>query len=391
MHNKVLILSLYALILNAFFRPILGGAATLFGYIAIVFSLMYPLVNSSYGARIYIGKKNMVLFGVLVISFLSSISFLEFDDLMNLVISSASFFAFYWALSQEKTEKQVLFLQEITNANYILCAVLILYGYGPFAFKYSEVNIWGNKVFNMGLGNPNVVAVYVMFAMMLLLIHLVNSSRLICRIVDLVLLGMLLYLIVLLSSRTVVACLILLVIGYWISKMKSDNKLFRVIILTWPFLMILIILGLKNYGLALQVLGKALETGRSGIYNEAISEIQTTPIAYIFGQICKNRFANMHNGPLTILSNVGCVGLAICYSIWFKHLGRVYQVAQTSTQKIAMYAMYAFVIHASAESLSMIGTIPYAMMIIIVDRIALGHIVDKKDYKTSNAILIKEE
>jgi len=381
MQNKVLIISLYALILNAFFRPILSPVASLFGYMAIIFSLMYPIFNSYKDGKIIMEKKPWALFVVVIISFVTSVNLLVPDDALNLFISCASIIAFYWALSQEQTVKNPIYLHEIAKANYLLCGILILYGYGPFAFKYSEVNIWGNTVFDMGLGNPNVVSVYVMFAIMILLVHLVNSARVANRVLDLIILCLLLYLIILLSSRTVIACLFLLIFGYWISRKKKNDQLFRIILLTWPFIMICVILVLGESGVALRVLGKAIETGRAEIYIESISKIKSMPIAYVFGQLCNNRFSNMHNGPLTIVANVGFVGLVICYSLWYKHLGRLYQGARTPTQRIALYAMYAFVIHASAESLSMIGTIPYAMMIIIVDKIAKGEIVDKNHYE----------
>ena len=385
MHNKLLLISFYSLILNAFFRPLNSSIATIFGYVTIIASLLYPFFRFRKNGKLLMDKRLFAIICILVISMGTSIGQLSFEGIENQFIAIISFIAFYWTISSNQEDDNYLDVRRFCRANYFLCGVLLLFGYGPFSFKYMVVDTWGNSVFSMGLGNPNVVSVYVMFAIVLLLIHVVYQRRGLGKIIDFILVGLLFYLLILLSSRTVVACVLLLFLGYFIGRRSNKMQFLWVIALAWPVIMIIITLVIGGKSLTFQLLGKALDTGRYGMYSTALSDMKASPISFVFGEVFKYRFTNMHNAPLTIICNIGIVGF-ICYLIvWYRRIRFLNENCATTVQRIAFYAILAFIIQSSSESLSMIGTIPYAVMVIIIDKIAKGEI-DNSSYEKTESV-----
>ena len=73
-------------------------------------------------------------------------------------------------------------------------------------------NEWGVRVFNMGLGNPNAVSAYVMFSVAVLVMQLLSLQRLVRKIINAVLIVILIYIILMLSSRTVLVCTIAILV-----------------------------------------------------------------------------------------------------------------------------------------------------------------------------------
>ena len=300
----------------------------------------------------------------------------------SIVISILSFIAFYWSLSLDNKNGEIIDLHKICRINYLLCAVLLLFGYGPFSFKYTAVGAWGYKIFTMGLGNPNTVAVYVMFSMMILLVQIGTTAKKLQITINIILIGLLFYLLVLLSSRTVVACVIILLVVYLLAKRTKHIRIFWYFILACPILMIVIQQILGNSAIGITLLGKALETGRSDMFNTVISDIRHAPLSFVFGKVFRYKFENLHNAPLTIISNIGIVGLIIYLGIWFSKIKYLNDIGKTRAQMIALYSILAFIIQSSSESLLMIGTIPYAVMVIIIDKIAKGEIAEQSSLET---------
>lgn len=382
MQNTVLILAFCSMILNTFFRPLYGGVSVLFGYITIVLTLLYPILVSRRSGKIVMRRSTFALICVLIVSMATSLNDFSGTGIDSIVISILSFIALYWSLSLDDETAGIIDINMICKINYLLCIVLLLFGYGPFGFKYTEVGVWGYKIFTMGLGNPNTVAVYVMFAMMILLIQIGTFRRKIHIAINILLIGLLFYLLVLLSSRTVVACMIILLVEYIVAKRSKHVRIFWYFILACPILMIVIQLMLGNSAIGITLLGKALETGRSNMFKTLIAEIKQSPLSFVFGKVFRYQFENLHNAPLTIISNVGIVGLIIYLSIWFSKIKHLNDICNTRTQMIALYSILAFIIQSSSESLLMVGTIPYAVMVIIIDKVAKGEIADQSSLAT---------
>lgn len=376
MYDRLLIISLYSMVLNTFFRPLNSTIASIFGYFTIICTILYPILYSKENGKVRMGKAMFSLLFILLLSIVFSINYFSTVGFTNNLIAIVSFVTLYWSLTLYRENCTEIPLRKICRINYALCAVLLLYGYGPFSFKYTVVTVWGAQVFSMGLGNPNAVAVYVLFAIIILLAHMVSIKTLTVRVIDAIIVGLLLYLLVLLSSRTVVACALLLLIGYIISKKTQKIMYFWSFIIIWPIIMIFITLAVGEKNLTLLVLGKAIETGRYEMYRDTINNIIANPVAYIFGSVFRYNFLNMHNAPLTIISNVGFVGLVIYIGIWYQKIKRYAEEANNALSVIAVYALLAFVIQSSSESLLMIGTIPYATMVIVVDKMAKGEITN---------------
>jgi len=378
MHNRILMFSLYSLTLNAFFKPINSSISILFGYITILCAFLYPFLRFGLSKQLLIDKKMLWIIGILCISMLTSADDLSFEKFDNKIIALLSFIVFYWSLSTNQKDSRLLCIQVVCKANYALCAVLLLFGYGPFSFKYTPYGPSGVKVFTLGLGNPNAVSAYVMFAIILLLAHIVCQKKLAVRVFDTIIVGLLFNLLLRLSSRTIVACVLLLLIGYLVGRKKNKMHMFWGIALAFPFAMIAITFILAESNLSIRVLGKALATGRAGMFLSTISDIKSAPFSFVFGQFFKYYFGNMHNGPLSIICTLGLVGLIIYLLIWYKKLKYLSDNCCTTIQRIAFYAMLAFLIQSSSEALFMVGTVPYSIMVIVVDKIAKGEIVADK-------------
>lgn len=377
MHNKILLMAFYSMILNALFRPLNGQLTIMFGYITILLSLLYPFVAAHKSGKLLIDKRTSFLIVVLIISMIFSLGDMGSIGANNIAISIISFIAFYWSLSINGRKEQSVYIQDICKANYFLCIVLLVFGYGPFSFKYTEVGVWGYKIFTMGLGNPNTVSVYVMFSMMLLLIKIGVTKSRIQTYVNIVLIALLFYLLILLSSRTVVACVILLFVEYIVAKRSNHIKYYWFFILACPILMIVIQQLLGNSTIGITLLGKALETGRSNMFSSVISDIKNNPMAFVFGKVFSYQFENLHNAPLTIVANLGFIGLAVYLTIWYRKIKYYNEICSNRIQMIALYSILAFIIQSSSEALLMVGSIPYGLMVIIIDKIAKGEIRDK--------------
>lgn len=383
MKNRILLFAFYSMILNALFRPLNGQLTIVFGYITILLSLIYPFVAAHNSGMLLIDKRTLLLVIVLIISMISSLGSIGTIGTDNAVISIISLIAFYWSLSISGTKEQSVYIQDICRANYFLCAILLVFGYGPFGFKYTEVGVWGYKIFTMGLGNPNTVSVYVMFSMMLLLIQTGIAKNRIQTFINILLIASLFYLLILLSSRTVVACVILLLTEYVVAKRGNHIRYYWIFILACPIIMIVIQQFLGNSVIGLTLLGKAIETGRSNMFNTVISDIKSNPMGFIFGKVFSYQFENLHNAPLTIVANLGFIGLIVYLTIWFKKIKSLNEICNNKIRVIALYSILAFIIQSSSEALLMVGSIPYGVMVIIIDRIAKGEIIDKYSIETT--------
>lgn len=395
MCNNLLLFALYSLVINVFFRPINSSFASIFGYITILLALLYPIVNSLHHGKVLMKKVVLIFFIIFMLSMIFSLNSFTLVNYDNQLISIISFLFLYWSLSFNKSEqltgKKILCIQDICRVNYLLCFVLLLYGYGPFSFRYTVTNRWGNIIFTMGLGNPNSVSVYVMFAIMISLINIIVQKKIYMRIINVVIVVLLFWLLILLSSRTVVACVILLLLGYLIGRKKNLMRLFWGIIIFFPLIMIVITIGLGGRDISVLLLGKAVETGRSEMYSAFIADIKSNPLAFVFGQVFKYKFTNMHNAPLTIIANIGVLGLVVYLYFWYKELKTINERCNNLVQRIAFYSLLSFIIHSSTESLSMIGTIPYSVMVIIIYKIAIGDLVDKNVLQTESLCPVIEE
>lgn len=388
MYDKLLKYALYSVTLNLIFTPLSTGIARIFGYISIILFFLYPVLNSYSKGKIRVKKEVVVLGILLIISIVTSITHLfpiNFEELEALIIAVVSLFIFYWNLSMSQNEKSAISINDLMIANYLLCAMYIVYAFGPFSFKYDVVDEYNNLLFTLGLGNPNGVSFCVMFSIAMLCLSVFNQGRMFFKILNILLISALVVVLLMLSSRTVVLC-VLVLIGYFIFRFKRIGKFLPFVIIFLPFVAILFQLFIGVYDFDYQILGKAISTGRFSIYTSFFDSVASNPWQFIFGDMCGYRLTNLHNGMLTIFSSLGVAGVVFYLYFWIKQVNIINNNAADVIERFAFVTLLVFLLHSSSETMSVIGTVPHSLFVLIFTKIAKGEIVFNNERITKNSV-----
>ena len=342
MYNKLLLLALWSSALNILFTPINGTIAAMFGRCTILFMVLYPFIrlygNHEKKINIYI----LFFLFLLLFSMITSIEYFEIQKLEQYVESVVMFLVFYWSLSFKKGHDFGLQLTSLFKVNYLLCAIFIVYSFGPFSFKYDVINQWGGTIFNMGLGNPNAVSVYVMFSLILLIIQLLYHKKLFPRLLIISLIGILIYILFMLKSRTVVICILVLIVVVFLKVKIIFHKWIPYMAMSLPLFMIGIQMALKQYDLGITFLGKELATGRADVYGPVLNAFREHPQNLLFGYFFKYSFENKHNSALIMIATIGVVGYIVFFKLWINMLNNIRRDCNGSVRTTAYIALLVF-------------------------------------------------
>ena len=374
MHNKCLKIAIFAIIINLFLAPLNSEWAKIFGYITIISACIYPIMRAFNGRTVKINVYVVCFIVLLIGSLLLSVGSYETKNAETYIISFLSFVTFYWSISFKSDEESSLDLKFFFNANIALCIIFIFHAFGPFGEKYLVTDSWGNQVFNMGLGNPNAVAGYVMFSVTMLLIQIINDPDRFHKVLLVILLGIMVYILFLLQSRTVVFCTLGAILVVLIGKEGRVSNIINLLILLTPLAMLVVLPILDRMGIDFQLLGKQLMTGRTEIYNENLDVILSNPRMLLVGSFFDFYFRNLHNAPLTIIATLGITGYFIYILFWYKQIKRINSEKKDRNQAVAFVCLIAYILHSSAETMFMAGTIPYSVFIVVIVLIAKGEI-----------------
>ena len=374
MYNKLLKIAMYAIALNIFFTPLNGGIARLFGYMTILLTWAYPVVRTFIKRRPEMNIWVLILIGVVLFSVALNLGSFRMDNASATIISIVSFVVFYWSVSFDRDENRTMDLRFFFRLNYVLCAIFILYAFGPFDFKYTQINSSGAESFTMGLGNPNAVSGYVMFSIVLLIMQQTHLKKRVYKVLNLLLTGVILYILYLLSSRTVLACVLGIVVFVLVRRHGKMGRWIPYIAMLIPVLMISAQILLAEYDITVEILGKPLMSGRDKLYMEAIEEIRARPQMLVFGDIFYYCFENLHNAPLSILATLGISGLVMYWVFWLRLLRNLNRTSVGREYMIAYVCVLAYVVHSSSEIMFMAGAVPYCFFVLITVRIAKGEI-----------------
>lgn len=356
--------------LNLSLVPIFPRMAAFFGYIMIVSFWFYAFVGSFTNRQT---KRIIIpLFIIIIIS--AIISFHNFcdEELRQKLITVISFVAYYAALpfpNHVDNWGSVEF-KIVQCFAAIMTVVFAVYAFVFPSIAYTPMGEYGNLVFTMGMGNPNGTAVCVLFVVMILLLSFVSIKKIFCKLVILVSIGVLAYILYLLSSRTVFACFIFAVLCTFLIPLLKPNRFFRYIALFAPIIMILLQFFLNEKIGNIQIFGKKLDTGRFEMYQELLQQMDNEPLSSIFGNIFKYNFENFHNGVLTVFASLGAVGVIWLLRTWSMMLRRIEKKAEKKHQRLAYFFILIFLFDAVAESMTVVGTIPYGVFVCLMFKIA---------------------
>ena len=377
MSSWFLKLSLYSAIMNLLFVPLVPAIAKVFGYVTIASFFMSVIFTTFRKRGMVIHKSVLGIIIVVLISFVTSLHMFRVDSfggLIDNVLAVLSFVFFYIALSTDQTGQNALSLHDVFRANNLLSVVLLCFAFGPFDFKHEVINEYGGTIFTLGLGNPNGVALYVMFAIVFLIIQIYEVDSKLIKAKNIAMVAALIYVMFLLSSRTVLLCTLLITCAYFLRIPKAFKWLSHIIVL-FPIFVFVVQMQLPELNFATdQILGKSIDTGRPELYRQLLGDLMASPVYLPFGNLCKYYFYNAHNGPLAVFLSLGLGGIVMYFVFWTHQMKLLRNISKDRSQKIAFVALMMVLIHASSEAMCVVGTIPFSVFVVIIMKIAKGEI-----------------
>jgi O-antigen ligase len=94
----------------------------------------------------------------------------------------------------------------------------------------------------------------------------------------------------------------------------------------------------------------------------------------LVGSFFEFYFQNLHNAPLAIIATLGFTGYFLYIVFWYKLIKRINHEKKDPNQVAAFVCLIAYILHSSAETMFMAGTIPYSVFIVVIVSIAKGEI-----------------
>lgn len=370
---SVLKLNVLAYALNVALIPWGSFMSRFPGYVTIITTILLPFLamNRSLTFEFYGEKKAFFFFcGILVASLLLSLSEVAIDQ--NYILAILGLACMYGTLSISPTVYTEKDLEQFFLISKILSVILIIYAVGPFQFKYSEYDEWGNTWFTLGFDNPNDIAVRIMFCVAMLLIETAYRRKLKYKLINTALAIGLIYVIILTESRTSLICSCVMVAMIWLN--RTPLKLWYVdiaIIIMISFIAVQLWLGTREN---VVFLGKTVASGRQKLYASYMKEIVEKPWKFIVGDVGKYELANSHNAAFAIVQNLGFLGLVCFVAFWKSLIRNSISSITNEVNKAAIFVLLIYIIYSSAEAAPMIGMIPHSTPMLVIGRLSKDHL-----------------
>lgn len=248
----------------------------------------------------------------------------------------------------------------IAYSNIVMVALFLIYSFMPFAYDIETTNIYvQNTSLTMGYANPNSSAMMLMYTAAINLIA--NRCKIYNKYITVLIQTVLIYLIIRTDSRASLLCILILTVVSLL-KIKRIPQWVVCCSVAIPLLYIFLLPYLSRIGYRndIVIFGKSLYTGREEIF---VSELEgyNNWFSWLFGDLFVGGFANHHNAVLSIFLSCGLVGIVI-YTIILINAILPYAKNTNSMSYIAICSILVFIIHSSAESAFLIGSIPYGIM-----------------------------
>ena len=366
--------------LNKVFLPLNGSIAVLFGYAIIAFSIILPLEILFLGSR----TKRMptIQLMVVLLFFVLLLAGMIFDfrnDQVQLnrdsVISLILFFGMFFAMMADEGKYQKIDLYVLFAINMFMSLVFIAYTILPFDFTY-EYDKYGTPNFTLSMGNPNATSICVMFCIILLVLQIFMVSKM-WRIIPLLMTVLLLNTLWLLQSRTAFACIVCFLLLALILKVRLKRKWFLCAFAVPP-LFIPIQFYLEKFT-DVSVNGKGLATGRQGLFTDYIETILNEPFQYLFsGAFGVHHLSNAHNSAFSLIVNFGLIGLFLFYAFWCMETKKMKFSHPGEQSRVAIVALFVFIVHSMAEASVMTGALGYGFMPILLVRLVKDSMIKKQ-------------
>jgi hypothetical protein len=366
---RMLKLNMIAYALNAILLPWGSALSKYPGYVTIITTILLPLstMNKELRFNLYQEKKAFFYLCVVVISALI-VGLADTNIDQDFILAILGFTSLYATLSIETNTCTERDLRQLFAINKCLSLVYIIYAFGPFSFKYSSYDEWGNTWFTLGFSNPNTTGAYVMFCVAILVIEITYENKWGHKAINLLLITGLIYVIYMTESRTALICSCLFLLAMLL-KCIPLRAWYADIVLILMMAFIGIQIWAASQGDA-TFLGKSVASGRQDMYTIFIQEIIDNPWRFIIGSVGTYRLENAHNVAFAVVRNFGFLGLIYFIAFWKSMIKSCVSSITCSVNRMAIWVLLIYIIYSSTEAASLIGMIPHGTPVLIIGRLA---------------------
>lgn len=245
--------------------------------------------------------------------------------------------------------------------SFILQALLLVYfSLQSFAYVLVEDGIvLTSESLTLGFNNPNLASIILFCVFDAILMYFNEEHRYFVKICLFLLLLLLFYFIILTDCRITLFMSIVLFVSFFLAYIKSfglimKKKIVTIAILVFPIIFCIMYLYLYDIPRFrdMEFLGKPLFSGREILYVDFFRTLSENPLIGLCG---KYKFANAHNGMLTILLNTGYVGLFSYLIYIYKNLRVLSNRINTTSDVLPFIAIVAIFVNSSVESAMLVG------------------------------------
>ena len=244
----------------------------------------------------------------------------------------------------------------IFAVNFITSLIFIYLSFSSYSYKGYEGYLGtANAWLTLGYENPNQTAMYLLINLIVLLCALYYYKKKVIKIIllfDLLFIG---WLIIQTSSRT---CILIGLLVIVISIFKKKYKIKRyivvgILIIPLIFMIIYPLLYDKGWLYFFEFVGKADYSSRSYIFKSAIASVRNQ---FMFGDFGRYQLQNIHNGPLSVYTSLGLVGLILFYIYYYRAYFHILSKGMKSRVAfISVIGLLSVFLHACSESAFIIG------------------------------------
>lgn len=369
---KILVASM---MFNLLSMPISSGAAVVFGYIALISSILLPFELMRYNG-VCVNKKQfgivLVLVGIVCLNSFVSLTVIKVSELEDLGKAIISFFSFLFSIMAKDvlyTEKDLKFFFSVTR---FFAVIMILYTIIPFDFQYVVINEYGGTQFTLSMGNPNATATKLLFGIVVLGVENSMLKSKYWRWCNGGLIMGLFYVIFRLQSRTALICALIFIVYGMLLKVRIKKWM-----IDWVWLVPVIFIPFQLWIArqpAWDFLDKSMTTGREELFANFINLISFSPTQFILGDFAKYQLVNNHNIIFSLIFNFGFLGVGVFLWFW-KIEGRGTSEITTKIAQYAWMGFFIFVIHSMAESAVLSGAFTFSVILVLINRLTKDKIV----------------
>lgn len=248
-------------------------------------------------------------------------------------------------------------LKNICKISFLIQALLLVFfSQQQFAYEYIDDGVVRvSESLTLGFNNPNLTSMIVFYVLVAILSFNMDNNSFITKAFYAILLMFLYYLIVKTDCRTTMFMSVLLTASFFlinktqfIAKLVS-RKIITLLTLALPLLYCVLYVYLSNLPELRNVefMGKPIFSGRQYLYVDLFSTLSENPIVGLCG---KYKFANAHNGMLTILLNTGFLGLLFYLVYNYKNLRTISKGISRPNEVFYFIAIIAIFVNSCNEA-----------------------------------------